>query len=713
MSNHSNTSSPPDPFHSVSVLLLIENSHGLFNIWADLRDRYLGPLLHKIELDHSSVPVRVLAKDTGAGNLEHCPFNDLSAEQMTTFVLESLPPSPSQNRKPGVPRQYRTYHDGLQNLIASTRSPSGREARHLVIVAAAPPLADIPDETEPRHQSGARWYSLAEYLAKVPFENAFHGRYVPDQVTTHVINKADVRCHLIFKSGQDCKDLTNLFEEMVTWLLVPFGIPPPHSIPSSQLRLHKIPEEQPWFAIDMEKVIVRLSSLTDHAKIGEQKFVIPRSPSHSAGIIHMVSSTRSVLKNPDSAILPPVPATETPVGDSLELYAVSSPVTTVPTSPTPTPPQSPHEPFPSLVSQLQQVCSMFMSFGVAHFPQVHGLTKKKVYGSKPARKPFVSGELYRGDRKSLSLSPESSTPATPTTHGGKVPSPSTLERSLRRSQASPSDTRPYPKSRGSYDTATASFALPHTYNPASNRHNPPNSGSISLPPSPTPYPLTSRAPPEFLQPDTSWSTSPTTSVPFPPDRQERPGDYRQLPANPSHYASATYTHASHSSADDDFVSPTVPSLVHYPDGSVTPEATPQYQYRRHYGQYAPSPTSTYSENEVSTKDLAKLPWDPNVYRNELLSHLSGPTTTHYVPSTSSTYGSSLPGSYMKPRNSYLMANGQANDSAHESGPQVSDVWQSPEHLNGQYTSSQVATDAQHKQRTNTPPGSSSLTHWAG
>ncbi|KAL0066975.1 hypothetical protein AAF712_005964, partial [Marasmius tenuissimus] len=557
-------------------------------------------------------------------------------------------------------------------LIASTRSPSGREARHLVIVAAAPPLADIPDETEPRHQSGAQWYSLAEYLAKVPFENAFHGRYVPDQVTTHVINKADVRCHLIFKSGQDCKDLTNLFEEMVTWLLVPFGKPPPHSIPSSQLRLHKIPEEQPWFAIDMEKVIVRLSSLTDHAKIGEQKF--------------------------DSAILPPVPAAETPVGDSLGLYAVSSPTTTVPNSPTPTPPQSPHEPYPSLVSQLQQV---------------HGLTKKKVYGSKPARKPFVSGELYRGDRKSLSLSPESSTPATPTTHGGKVPSPSTLERSLRRSQASPSDTRPYPKSRGSYDTATAPFTSPHTYNPASNRYNPPNSGSISLPPSPTPYPLTSRAPPEFLQPDTSWSTSPTTSVPFPPDLQERPGDYRQLPVNPSHHASATYTHASRSSADDDFVSPTVPSLAHYPNSSVTPEATPQYQYRRHSGQYAPSPTSTYSENEMSTKDLAKLPWDPNVYRNELLSHLSGPTTTHYVPSTSSTYGSSLPGSYMKPRNSYLMANGQANDSAHESGPQVSDVWQSPEHLNGQYASSQVATGAQHKQRTNTPPGSSSLTHWAG
>ncbi|KAF5391106.1 hypothetical protein D9757_003171 [Collybiopsis confluens] len=72
------------------------------------------------------------------------------------------------------------------------------------------------------------------------------------------------------------------------------------------------------------------------------------------------------------------------------------------------------EELPSLVTQLQQM---------------HGLTKKKVYSTKPKRRPFVSSEVYREHpRKSSSLSPVS---PSDTNHGGRVTSPSVLDRTGR------------------------------------------------------------------------------------------------------------------------------------------------------------------------------------------------------------------------------------------------------------------------------------------
>lgn len=60
---------------------------------------------------------------------------------------------------------------------------------------------------------------------------------------------------------------------------------------------------------------------------------------------------------------------------------------------------------------------------------MHGLTKKKVYGSKPKRRPFVSAEVYRDHpRKASSLSPVS---PSDTNHGGRVTSPSLIERGAR------------------------------------------------------------------------------------------------------------------------------------------------------------------------------------------------------------------------------------------------------------------------------------------
>lgn len=83
------------------------------------------------------------------------------------------------------------------------------------------------------------------------------------------------------------------------------------------------------------------------------------------------------------------------------------------------------EPTPTLVSRLQQV---------------HGLTKKKVYGAKPVRQPFFR------ERENLRISPGPLTMPSLSGHkipsptgGGRVPSQARADRTNRLSQASPTD----------------------------------------------------------------------------------------------------------------------------------------------------------------------------------------------------------------------------------------------------------------------------------
>ncbi|KAF8152238.1 hypothetical protein B0H34DRAFT_110557 [Crassisporium funariophilum] len=106
-------------------------------------------------------------------------------------------------------------------------------------------------------------------------------------------------------------------------------------------------------------------------------------------------------------------------------------------------PSSESDPPPSLVSQLQQV---------------HGLTKKKVYGTKPTRQPFFRDERVRDKYRKVPtpLTMPSSVPEqipSPTA-GGKALSHSRAERMGRVGQASPTDIHPrrqhgWPARRGS------------------------------------------------------------------------------------------------------------------------------------------------------------------------------------------------------------------------------------------------------------------------
>ncbi|KAF9267113.1 hypothetical protein L218DRAFT_955595 [Marasmius fiardii PR-910] len=601
---------------SVYVLLLIENSGGVFNVWPDLRDRYLGPLLQKIELDDPSIPV-------------------------TTFVLESLPPNPTQHRKPIVPRQYRTSHDGLQDVrfnhsasnrltypkiqeaakyIVSTATNGSDVQRHIVIAAASPPVEERPSES----RSGSRtssWYRLAQYLAE-----------------------ADVRCHLLLKSGPGWEGLTNLFEEM--------------------LRLQEITEERPWFPIDMQKITVRLSSQRKASK---------------------KDNNAQELGPSEPKQLPPTPANKKTAADPFPSYPISpTAISTASGSSTPaSPPQSPQDSVPSLVSQLQQV---------------HGLTKKKVYGTKPTRRPFVSGEVYHGDpvnRKSLSISPESSPMMT--NHGGKTPSPSTFDRSSRRYMGSSTDSRPYPRSRGSYDAATPSYTSPQIYDPSWLRRDSGSSvasgGSVSLSGSPPPQ---ADASPVAVTPNSSHdypsvsSKRPPPSAPLSPHQQSPPS------LTGSHIQPEGVAHMPHHYTPQAMVGPTRTSTTL--GGEETSE----------------------TETDLSNKNPGTMGWDPNIYRNELLSHLAGPTTTsHYVPSMLPTYGT--PSHEMMATFNTKGRLHTADDLERPDGtgshptlyPYESEDWQSGEQQFNSHTHYSPSSASYPSKNSKLPPGNNSLTNWAG
>ncbi|KAG6915299.1 hypothetical protein DXG01_012250 [Tephrocybe rancida] len=113
------------------------------------------------------------------------------------------------------------------------------------------------------------------------------------------------------------------------------------------LRLQNSIEEPPSFPVDFSEVLCRLAA---------------RPQLHSAPA-HLNPASQRVLPRRNYSF---PPSSHTEIGDNM----LGLPSSSEPESP------------PSLVSQLQQV---------------HGLTKKKVYGAKPVHKPFVGEERLRKD----------------------------------------------------------------------------------------------------------------------------------------------------------------------------------------------------------------------------------------------------------------------------------------------------------------------------
>ncbi|KAE9394921.1 hypothetical protein BT96DRAFT_166429 [Gymnopus androsaceus JB14] len=166
------------------------------------------------------------------------------------------------------------------------------------------------------------------------------------------------------------------------------------------LRLQNLVEDKPWFSNDRSRIIPRLSIVRSSVpQVGTPLEAAPALP-------HPGPSSLPLLLDHMQAPQPMQPPASSSASASSQ------------------------EEEPSLVTQLQQM---------------HGLTKKKVYGSKPKRRPFVSAEIYREHpRKASSLSPVS---PSDTNHGGRVTSPSLIDRSARvYHQNGPVPVLPHPRS---------------------------------------------------------------------------------------------------------------------------------------------------------------------------------------------------------------------------------------------------------------------------
>ncbi|KAF5376439.1 hypothetical protein D9615_008679 [Tricholomella constricta] len=165
---------------------------------------------------------------------------------------------------------------------------------------------------------------------------------------------------------------------------------------SETLRLQNFIEESPSFPIDPRRVLLRLSARSNLY-------------SGAGSVPHTNPTSQRVLPRRNHSF--PLPSRPSIDDDMLGL----------------SPPNDTENP-PSLVSQLQQV---------------HGLTKKKVYGAKPARKPFFREERVRKESPGAPaplILPNSRTSGSPRSNGhGRALSNSKASRISRVAQGSPTE----------------------------------------------------------------------------------------------------------------------------------------------------------------------------------------------------------------------------------------------------------------------------------
>ncbi|THU98681.1 hypothetical protein K435DRAFT_837994 [Dendrothele bispora CBS 962.96] len=250
-----------------------------------------------------------------------------------------------------------------------------------------------------------------------------------------------IQCHLMVNPYTDMSLFTTVFDENLR----------------SQPNLI---EKQVWFPVDTSKITLRIS--------GQHDSPIGFTPSQSAQGLHLHNNNKTCSRPAGELNYIAAANLAAPHLTSGSLDEQTSLHTSAPPPETTGAQHQEPGPGPSLVAQLQQV---------------HGLTKKKVYGTKPVRKPFVSTEVYRqregsrsGGRKSISLSPSSSSSSSPTNdmshHGGRVPSSALVGRSARLYQGAPM-IPPHPHSHSKSATGAGvidgisgpSIAMPSNHSP--------------------------------------------------------------------------------------------------------------------------------------------------------------------------------------------------------------------------------------------------------
>ncbi|KAJ3825696.1 hypothetical protein F5880DRAFT_192580 [Lentinula raphanica] len=323
---------------------------------------------------------------------------------------------------------------------------------------------------------------------------------------------------------------------------------PLHMMFDETLRLQRLTEDKSWFTDNKSQITLRMSSVRILAPPPE--VVSPLKASSS-----LVSPRQSLSPAPLIHNFP----------------NVSSQAMHMPTFPTP----APDEELPSIVTQLQQM---------------HGLTKKKVYGTKPKRLPFISSEVYgrESSRKAASLSPVS---PSDTNHGGRVTSPSLIDRSYRVHQSGPG--LPHPNiARSSLDITSSNQTSPGLeYTTPSYR---PPTMTMSLPSSPVLVGPSLFSDPAMVTSRTGYhQAQPQISVLSP----SRP----QPMSQPARFIAEDIPAKTHSQPEYDGGA----------SNSLPTHGEPLYPKNQN--------------QDVSINATPSYPVSRSLYRDELLSHLGGPS----------------------------------------------------------------------------------------
>ncbi|PPQ91533.1 hypothetical protein CVT25_008801 [Psilocybe cyanescens] len=176
----------PTQLHQpVAIVILIENSQEMSQLWPDLRDKCLDRLVDNLEQTNPPVPI-------------------------TVSVLESYPcQSPGPNSS--LARQYSGYHDGLRDVRFNASPENKISAGHIST------CIDFLDAANYRVPTPALHLIIVAFNTPSDTDNGItyvgNGYSSPWLSLAKEMGSKNIHCHLVVSPQNDMGSLTLLFEE--------------------------------------------------------------------------------------------------------------------------------------------------------------------------------------------------------------------------------------------------------------------------------------------------------------------------------------------------------------------------------------------------------------------------------------------------------------------------------------------------------------------
>ncbi|KAI0077946.1 hypothetical protein K474DRAFT_1706832 [Panus rudis PR-1116 ss-1] len=192
------SNSPQDP---IAILILVETSNGLAQVWSELSTQCLAPLLQTLRAANPTVPIQLYWQTTSSPS-------PASIRLVTSAPGEGLGaiPSPPPNGSPAASITGASLRTSIDTLRAAFRPQ--RATRHLILIASNTPLQD---------------YSGTQALHAIASSIVQYG----------------IRIHMVLSHGPRVQPLRELHQRT--------------------LHLQRAPAVSPWFEVDATRYQILLS----------------------------------------------------------------------------------------------------------------------------------------------------------------------------------------------------------------------------------------------------------------------------------------------------------------------------------------------------------------------------------------------------------------------------------------------------------------------